>query len=163
MSTNRANWRHQHLGLTMSLPCRDISTGAVCFLSSAGVRQTLVAHYEYRAFALGNTVIHAVRYTDAAGLPVDTSSGTVTVGACAVASPDVEWAKLCDVAATGVVTEFYQQIVTSFTSSGAPVVPNVVTTYAIDKITPYAPSGTVSDCVAGCDAVPPVGVVSTWG
>ena len=148
----------------MSVACRDFSTAVVCYTNGAGVRQTLTAHYEYRANALGNSVVHAVRYTDAAGLPIDTAAGTVTVGSCAVASPDVEWAKLCDVSPTGVVTEFWQQIVTSFTSSGIAVVPNVVTNYANDKVTPYVPTGVVSDCgPAGCDVVAPVGLVTTWG
>jgi hypothetical protein len=147
----------------MSVSCRDFTVAEVCYTDGLGARQTLIAHYEYRANAGGGTVVHAVRYTTADGVPVDTSTGTVVTGACALIPPDVEWTKLCDVQASGVVVEFWQQIVTSFTTAGVPIVPSLVTNYAIDKVTAYAPTGTVVECPQECDVVAPVGVVSTWG
>lgn len=147
----------------MSVSCRDFSSVPVCFTDGAGVRTTLVAHYEYRKNAAGNSVLHATRYTDAAGVPVNTAAGTVTVGACAISPPDIEWTLLCDVQPSGVVVEFWQQIITSYNASGAVIQPSVVNTFAADKVTPYVPTGTVAACSQDCDPVAPVGLLTTWG
>ncbi len=84
------------------MKCKELSTVFVCY-NDGTPYQTLVAHYEYGTNAAGNTILVSTRYTDSAGTPVDTSGGTVTAGACAVASPDVEWEKLCDVQADGTI------------------------------------------------------------
>lgn len=65
------------------MKCSDITVHEVCY-TLGGVRQNLLAHYEYRVNTLGNRVVHAVRYTDVAGVPVDTALGAVTFGACPV-------------------------------------------------------------------------------
>jgi hypothetical protein len=142
------------------MECKAHSTALVCFTNGA-VKTTLVAHYEYRANAAGNTVLHATRYTDAAGAPVDTSAGTVAVGACAVAAPDVEFIKLCDTSAAGVVTEFYRRVNTTFDANGVPT--SVSADVGLDFVTPYVPAGTVGDCASQCDVIAPVGLVNTWG
>jgi hypothetical protein len=145
----------------MGIPCRDIETELVCFVTAAGVAQSLVAHYEYRKAANGNTVLHAVRYTAPDGTPVATAGGTVTAGACALPAPDVEWDKLCDVSAAGVVTEFWRRVITTWNSAG--VATNTVADFQLDKSTAYVPAGTVGACDQDCDAVAPVGLVAVWG
>lgn len=142
--------------------CKDISTEAVCFDDGAGNRVSLVAHYEYGKNATGDTILVATRYTEADGVTVvDTSAGTVTVGACAVASPDIEFVKLCDVSAAGVTTEFYRKITVTFDASGAATV--TTADLALDMVTPYVPTGTVGHCNQDCDAAIAQGVLTTWG
>ena len=133
-----------------------------CLTNAAGVKTSISIHYEYRASATGAAVLHATRYTDAAGVPITLAVGdVVSVGACPVAAPDVEWERLCDVSAAGVVTEFFRRSITSFDAAGVPSV--AVADFALDKVTAYAPAGTVTQCNLDCDVVAPVGVVATWG
>lgn len=143
------------------MQCKDLSTALVCFVPEVGPPQTLVAHYEYRSNNLGGTVLHAVRYTDAAGVVVNTVGGTVTAGACALTPPDVEFEQLCDLSAAGVVTEFIRRSITSFDASGNPT--TSVADFGLDKVTPYVPTGTVVACERDCDVVAPVGLVNAWG
>ena len=145
------------------MKCTSISTESVCFDDGAGNRQSLVAHYEYGLNAAGDTILVATRYTEADGSTVvDTSAGTVTVGSCSVASPDIEFVKLCDLnVATGVATEFYRKVTVTFDASGT----GTVTTadVALDMTTAYVVAGTVRDCNQDCDAVTAQGVLTTWG
>lgn len=74
----------------MGITCRDLETVLGCRRDAAGVPiGTVVVHYEYRRNALGNTVVHAVRYAQSDGTTITLGVGeTVTPGACPVA--DVE-------------------------------------------------------------------------
>ena len=142
--------------------CSDIAVTQGCLANVAGLRTTIMVHYEYRTAANGNRTLHATRYTDAAGAPITLAVGeTVSAGACPVISPDVEWLSLCDVSAAGVVTEFERRSITSFDSAG--VASTVVADFASDRVTAYVPSGTVVACNQDCDPVAPVGIVTTWG
>lgn len=143
----------------MAIKCKELSTSLVCF-NNGTTNETLVAHYEYGANAAGNTILVSTRYTNAAGVPVDTALGTVAAGACAVPLPDVEWEKLCDVTA-GVATEFFRRSITSFSSTGVATV--TVTDWELDKVTAYVAAGTVGACNQDCDPVTAVGVLTTWG
>jgi hypothetical protein len=146
----------------MSTLCSEISAVAGCLTTAAGVKTNLVIHYEYRTAANGNRTLHATRYTDAAGNPVSPApTDVVEAGQCAVAQPDVEWERLCDKSAAGVVTEFFRRSITSFSAAGVPTV--AVTNWQLDKVTAYAPAGTVGACNEDCDVLAPVGVVATWG
>ena len=143
------------------MDCKQLTTAQVCYTPASGLPQTLIAHYEYRDNAAGATVLYATRYTDAAGVPVDTSGGTVSAGACALLPADVEWQQLCDVSAAGVVTEFIRRSITTFDAAGVPT--TTTADFELDKVTAYVPAGTVSACGTDCDVVAPVGLVSTWG
>lgn len=143
----------------MSELCTQFSSGEVCF-NNGTTNQTLVVHYEYGKNAAGASILVSTRYTTSAGVPVDTSAGTVTAGACAIIPPDVEFEKLCDVNA-GVATEFFRRSITSFDSTGAPTV--TVTDWALDKVTAYVPTGTVGACNQDCDPATALGVSTTWG
>jgi len=144
----------------MSL-CSEFTALAGC-LDVAGVKTSVTIHYEYRTAANGARTLHATRYTDAAGTPIVVGVGdTVTPGACALAAPDVEWEKLCDVDAAGVVTEFFRRSITSFDAAGAAT--TTTADFELDKVTAYVPAGTVGSCNADCDVIAPVGVVATWG
>ena len=142
------------------MKCKQLSTSLVCF-NDGVINTTLVAHYEYGTNAAGATILVSTRYTDSAGVPVDTAGGTVTAGACALTPPDVEFEKLCDVQASGVVIEFFRRSITSFDSVGVPTV--TVTNWALDKVTAYAPTGVVGACNQDCDAATAVGLITTWG
>lgn len=140
--------------------CKELATALVCF-NNGTTNETLIAHYEYGLNATGGTILVATRYTNAAGVPVDTSAGTVTAGACAVIPADVEWEELCDVQANGTVIEFFRRSITTFDSVGMATV--TVTDWALDKVTAYVPTGTVGACNQDCDPALPLGVVATWG
>jgi hypothetical protein len=64
--------------------CTDFTTELVCYDDGAGNKQTLVAHYEYGKSAIGSTILVSTRFTVPDGTVVDTSAGTVTMGACPV-------------------------------------------------------------------------------
>ena len=143
----------------MAIKCKELSTALVCF-NNGTANETLVAHYEYGANATGGTILVSTRYTNAAGVPVDTSAGTVTAGACALTPPDVEFEKLCDVNA-GVATEFLRRPITTFSSTGVPTV--TVTDWQLDKVTAYVATGTVGSCNQDCDPSVAAGVLAVWG
>jgi hypothetical protein len=60
------------------MTCRSEQLGQVCYTNAAGVRTTLFVTHVYDV----NSVLIATAYHDAAGVEVDTTGGTVTVGAC---------------------------------------------------------------------------------
>jgi len=140
--------------------CTQMATAEVCF-NDGTLNQTLVAHYEYGADADGGTILVATRYTDAAGVPVNTAAGTVTAGACALTPPDVEYSKLCDVQTDGEIIEFFRRTITSFDSVGDASV--AVTDFELDKETEYTVTGTVTACNEDCDPAEAYGVLSAWG
>lgn len=142
--------------------CKDFNCAEVCATAADGTAQTLIAHYEYGSDDTGATILVSTRYADAAGVPVDTAALTVTAGACPVAQPSVEFEQLCDVAANGTSTQFMCRVITSFDSSGAPVVPAQVDYFELDKVTPYVVAGTVGDCPE-CLPATAQGVLTTWG
>jgi hypothetical protein len=142
--------------------CKDFETIDVCYTDADGVRTTLVAHYEYGADADGATVLASTIYTDAAGVPVDTSAGVVSAGACPVFQPDIEWIELCDVAADGTYTEFLCRVITSFDTDGSVIDPVQTDYFEQDKVTAYAPAGTVGPCPE-CPPAEVKGVLTAWG
>lgn len=145
------------------MQCSDMETATVCYTDGAGVRQSLVAHYEYGKNAAGATILVATRYTDAAGVPVDTSSGNVVPGACPVIAPDVEWEQLCDVQADASSIAFMRRSITYFDTAGAVIDPVQVDDFELDKVTPYVPTGTVDNCPEDCPDAVAQGVLTTWG
>lgn len=146
----------------MSKLCSEMEVVAGCLTTAAGVKTDIAIHYEYRVSEAGERTLHKTRYTNAAGVPI-TPAGTdvVTVGQCPIAQPDVEFEILCDKSAAGVVTEFVRRKVTVFSSTNVPT--TTVTNLGLDYTTAYTPSGTVGACNQDCDAVAPVGLVTTWG
>lgn len=145
----------------MAKVCSEIEAIVGCKTDAAGVKTSVAIHYEYRVSATGNRTLHATRYTDAAGVALTLAAGeSVSPGACAVASPDVEFQVLCDVSAAGVTTKFVRRTVTTFDALGAPT--TVVANLGLDYQTVYVPSGTVGNCDE-CDASTAVGVLTTWG
>ena len=144
----------------MSKLCTQMATAEVCF-NNGTTNTTLVAHYEYGVDADDATILVATRFTDAAGVPVDTAAGTVTAGACALTPPDVEYSKLCDVQADGTIVEFFRRTITSFDSTGE--ASTDVTDFELDKVTEYTVAGDVAACNEDCDPATALGVLTTWG
>jgi len=66
--------------------CADIQKSIGCYRDAGGITiGTVEIHTEYRRNAAGNPVVHAVRYTNADGVPILLGVGeTVTPGACVV-------------------------------------------------------------------------------
>ena len=123
--------------------CSKVEKAVACFTNAAGVPASVFAHTVYDA----DGAAIALYYTDPTdNSVVDTSTGSVSAGACPVALPDVEWCKLCDVAANGTVTEFYRRTVTRFAADGSVIAPVDVADFADDKVTAYVVAGTVGDC-----------------
>ena len=141
------------------MTCKDLEITLVCY-NNGTTNETLVAHYEYGKNSLGNTILVSTRYTNAAGVVIDTTGGPVTAGACSQIQADVEFEKLCDVNA-GVATEFFRRSITTFNSSGVPAV--TVTDWELDKTTAYTPTGVVGSCNQDCDPATAQGVLTSWG
>lgn len=143
------------------MDCTTVTTEAVCFDDGAA-KASLVAHYEYGKDAAGDLVLVATRFTEADGVTVvDTSAGTVTVGACVVAPPDIEILKLCDTLADGTVVEFLRVVRVQFDANG--VQTTTTSDTALDGTTSYVIAGTVGSCGQDCDAAVPRGVLTAWG
>ena len=138
--------------------CREVEQQLVCFVNAAGDKQTLVMHNVIDA----NGAVYATAYLDQTGAPVDTSGGTVTVGACPVASPDVQWDCLCDTAADGTVTPIMCRTVQSFDAQCQPVDPVAISYFAMDKVTAHVPSvgGTIGKCATECPDEVALGVIT---
>ena len=143
--------------------CKSFSKGLVCF--DDGTDQvTLFAHTEYGVDANGDAVVVATRYTDSADVPVDTSAGTVTVGACLVDPPipaDVESKTLCDVQADGSVIKFCRITVTTFDEEGD-ILSRTAQDYEIDGTTEYVIAGAEEVCNDDCEPAVAQGVLSVW-
>lgn len=67
----------------MTSLCGHTEIKEVCYTSALGVRQTLLAHYTYAASTgVVPTALVRTVFTTAAGVPVNTTGGTVAVGSC---------------------------------------------------------------------------------
>lgn len=143
--------------------CKENDPIIGCHTDADGNRVNVVIHYEYGSNPAGDSLLSAVRITDVLGVPIATATGeNTTAGACPVAQPDVEWEQLCDVQEDGTVVPFMCQVITSFDSNGAVIVPSVATNYELDKVTPYTPTGTVGACPA-CPPATAEGLLTAWG
>lgn len=139
--------------------CVNIAPLLVCYTDGVtGAKTTLIEHVLYE-----NGVAIGQGYTTVGDTETifDVSAGTVTGGACPIASPDVEWAQLCDVQADGSIVEFFRRTVTSFDANGAVVVPVSVADFALDKVTAYTVTGTVTTCNQDCDLIGSVGTIAS--
>lgn len=135
--------------------CFDNATVVGCFNDGVNPPQSVVVHYTY-----DNLGAPAVRITNAAGAVVaGATAANTTPGACPVASPDVEFEQLCDLQADGTTIEFLRRSVTSFNAAGVPT--SVVTDLELDKVTVYAPSGTVVAC-GDCTPLAARGLQAAW-
>jgi hypothetical protein len=66
----------------MALACRE-TTSVIGCSSNGLLRVPVVIHYEYGVAANGNTLVHAIRYTNADGtIYVPPAGYTITPGAC---------------------------------------------------------------------------------
>lgn len=139
--------------------CVNLSPVLVCYTDgTTWAKTTLIEHVIYEN---GVAIGQAFTTVDDTETIFDVSGGTVTGGACPIASPDVEWEKLCDLNATGDVVEFFRRSITSFDANGAVVVPVAVADFALDKVTPYTVAGTVVSCQEGCDTVGSLGTIAS--
>lgn len=134
--------------------CLNNTTVLGCYTGGAGP-VSVVIHYAY-----DNQGAPAVRITDLAGAPIAGATlANTSAGACAVPSPDVEWVELCDTAANGVVTGFTRRSITSFDAAGVPT--TTVANFQLDRVTVYAPTGTVGLCEA-CAPLASRGIQAAW-
>lgn len=134
--------------------CRNNTSVPGCF-DNAGVKTNVVIHYTF-----DDAGQPAVRITDTAGVIVAAATAANTVpGACAAAASDVEWEQLCDVAANGSSTPFFRRSITSFDAAGVPT--TVTADYQLDKVTVYAPAGTVGACPT-CAQLAARGLQAAW-
>ena len=106
----------------------------------------------------------ATRFTDAAGVVIDTSAGTVTVGACAMEAmipATVTQKTLCDVQADDSIVEFCRTTVVTFNDDGS-VASRDVTDYDLGGVTEYTVTGSVEDCKEQCISEAQ-GILTSWG
>lgn len=140
--------------------CVDVAPILVCYTDgTTGAKTTILQHVIYEfgiAVGQGYTTV-----TDTETI-FDISGGVVTGGACPIASPDVEWEKLCDELADGSIVEFFRRSITSFDANGDVVVPVTVADFALDKVTAYVVAGTVIACNEDCDLIGSIGTIAAW-
>jgi hypothetical protein len=140
--------------------CRNFSCAEVCYIDTDGNQQTMIAHYEYGVDAAGATILVSTRYTDAAGVPVDTSGGTVKAGGAPVSPPDVEWIPMCDALSDGSTVNYLCRSITTFAADGTPT--NVKADFELDKTTAYTVQGTPKPQGA-CPPATAQGLLTAWG
>lgn len=138
--------------------CVHTAPVVVCFTAADGTQTSILEHVIYDAN--GAAIGQAFTTVDDTETIFDVSGGTVSAGACPVASPDVEWEKQCDVQADGTVIEFYCRVITSFDAAGVPT--STTANFELDKVTAYTPTGTVEACGADCDPVGSLGTITAW-
>lgn len=132
----------------------------VCFTDTVtGAKTTLIEHVIYENWV---SIGQAFTTVDDTETIFDVSWGIVVGWACPIASPDVEWEKLCDLQADGSIVEFFRRSITSFDANGAVVVPVAVADFALDKVTAYVVTGVVTTCNEDCDLVGSVGTIAAW-
>lgn len=141
------------------MSCKLVDKEAACFVMADGSMVSGFVHSIYGDNAAGDTIVEKTINTDAQDVAIAAADiASVSAGACSV--PDPEWIKMCDKQEDGAVVEFYQLVVTTFDSAGAPVV--TTTDKAIDKIADYTPTGEVGACSTACKPVEALGVVDAW-
>jgi hypothetical protein len=102
----------------------------------------------------------AVRITDLASVVIaGATAANTSIGACAIAPPDVEWEPMCDVQADGSSVEFLRRSITAFNAAGTPAV--TVTDWELDKVTAYVLTGTADFCPT-CGQLPARGLQTAW-
>jgi hypothetical protein len=143
--------------------CLDTRPLLVCYTDTAtGVKTTLIEHVVYQA---GVAIAHAYTTQDTETI-FSVIGGTITVGACAIASPDVEYITMCDntLGDGTVLVEFIAQVITSFYGNGVAIVPSVVNYLQKDLVTPYVPSSLVniSTGECGCAKRAVLGTITDW-
>jgi len=141
--------------------CTELATAQVCYTAPDGTQQTLIAHYEYGKNENNVTILASTIYTDAEGVPVDTSAGSIKAGAAPVPVPDVEWEDRCDTLADGTTVDFICRVITTFNADGT-VASTQTDNFELDKETEYAPQGTVKRA-GTCPPAVAQGVLTTWG
>ena len=117
----------------------DIEIKEVCFTPADGsAPETLVQKTKYGVDTSGNPA-EVIKYTQASGVIVDISTyktgGTIVSGACAIATPQVEFEPRMEKLADGSVKQFTRRITTSFDALGNPS--TAVSNFELDGVTPY--------------------------
>jgi hypothetical protein len=141
--------------------CIETRPIVACYTPSGGVPRTIYAHVVYE-----DGIPIGTAYTEATDIetPINVDFGlgdVVSAGACPVASPDVEWVKMCDKQLDGTVVKFVCRTVTYFDTTGE-ISSTVVDNFELDKTTPYAPTGEVGDCKSDCEKIGTVGSITDW-
>jgi hypothetical protein len=121
------------------MTCLNNTSIAACHTSGAGPVNAVI-HYTFDNQGAPKVVI-----TDTAGVVIaGATAANTTAGACAVASPDVEWLTMCDTLASGAIVRFEQRTITTWSASGVPT--SATALFAADRTTAYVPVGTVAVC-----------------
>lgn len=140
------------------MSCTKTNEVLGCHTDADGNRVSVIIHN----ISDSNGAVFATYYLDQEHKPIPgATAANVTVGACPVAQPDVDWVQYCDELEDGSIVPFMCQVITSFDSSGAAIVPSVTAFYEMDKVTPYTVQGEATIC-DGCPAIADVGVLNDW-
>lgn len=143
--------------------CLDTKPVLVCFTdTTTGTKTTLIEHVVYQA---GVAIAHAYTTQDTETIfPI--TGGTISVGACPIAQPDVEYITMCDdtLADGTVLVEFVAQVITSFDANGTAIVPSAVTYLDKTLVAPYAPSAPANTSTGecGCAKKAVLGTITAW-
>lgn len=138
--------------------CINTAPVLVCFTAADGTKSTLLEHVIYEN---GISIGQAFTTVDDTETIFDVSTGTITGGACPIASPDVEWEQLCDIQADGSSIPFFCRTITYFDANGDVIVPVATANFELDKVTDYTVVGTVGQC-PDCQPVGSLGTITDW-
>jgi hypothetical protein len=121
------------------MTCLNNTSVAGCYASATG-NIGVVIHYTFDNAGAPKVIIADVGGAVVAGATL----ANTTAGACAVASPDVEWLTMCDTLPSGAIVRFEQRTITSWNAANVPA--STTAFFAADRTTVYVPAGTVAVC-----------------
>ena len=135
--------------------CRDTNAVLGCFNDGTNPPVTVMVTHVHDFQGAPAVVI-----TDLVGAVVaGATAANTTLGACALASPDVEFNELCDIQADGSSIQFARRTITSVNGLGVPTV--AVADFEMDYATAYTPTGTVGQCPS-CAELAARGLQTAW-
>jgi hypothetical protein len=137
--------------------CRDTNAVLGCYSDGVGAPVSVIVTHVHDYKGAPAAII-----TNLAGVVVAGATlANTTLGACAIASPSVEFNELYDVLPDGTFTRFVRRTITSINALGVPTV--TITNLAMDYTTPYTLSatGSVTQDVS-CAALTSRGLQTTW-
>jgi hypothetical protein len=140
----------------MAMSCRDMEIVAGCLIAPPALPVPVLIHYEYQEAASGQVIVHAIRYTDAAGAIVAVpAGGTVVAGQCPMVKTEVEDQLLCDDADVNPATPaipFLRRFTRVYNTADGSLISQTVANFKIDGTTPYAVSAEANvstNCTSG--------------
>lgn len=141
--------------------CLNRTEVPACFENPVGTFTQVTRH---TVQDLTQPNLPAYVYTDAAGAAIDTSVGTVVLGACPANAVVTKDTILCETLADGSKVRFCRVRTSIVSPTGAVIGTPVVSDLELDLATPYTvvDEANVGDCSDDCEPLANTGVLTSF-